>query len=339
MILADKIMTLRKSRGWSQEELAEKLDISRQSVSKWENGTSIPEIDKILALSELFGVSTDYLLKDELEQEPVQGELSESKDSEQKKRRVSMEEANQFIELRTRLAWRIAAAISLLVLTPIPIAIAEGKVSGMNSELAEGLGGAALFLMAAVGVAVLILCGLKLSRYEYLQKECFCLEYGVAGLAERKKEEFAPAFRISIAIGVSLCILGVVPSLLAEAFGKAETLESCLAALFFIMIAAAVFAFVRAGMIDDSYNQLLQQNEYTPEHKEFKKKAAPLAGVYWCLVTAIFLWRMFMEGGPRILLAKRRELVFIWPVAGVLFAALWLFLKWLYQFRRKREKK
>ena len=67
MILADKIIDLRKKAGWSQEELAEKLGVSRQSVSKWEGAQSIPDMNKILQLSELFGVSTDYLLKDSLE--------------------------------------------------------------------------------------------------------------------------------------------------------------------------------------------------------------------------------------------------------------------------------
>ena len=67
MILADKIITLRKKQGWSQEELAEKLEVSRQSVSKWEGGLSVPDLNKIIAMSTLFGVSTDFLLKDELE--------------------------------------------------------------------------------------------------------------------------------------------------------------------------------------------------------------------------------------------------------------------------------
>ena len=61
MNLAEKIMTLRKKRGWSQEELAMQLNISRQSVSKWESGASIPDLDKILKLSEIFDVTTDYL--------------------------------------------------------------------------------------------------------------------------------------------------------------------------------------------------------------------------------------------------------------------------------------
>ena len=65
MIFADKLITLRKKAGWSQEELAEKLNVTRQSVSKWEGAQSVPDIEKILQLSCLFGVTTDYLLKDE----------------------------------------------------------------------------------------------------------------------------------------------------------------------------------------------------------------------------------------------------------------------------------
>ena len=69
MKLAEKIMKHRKKKGWSQEELAEHLNISRQSVSKWQSGASVPDLDKILRLSEIFKVSTDYLLKDEIEEE------------------------------------------------------------------------------------------------------------------------------------------------------------------------------------------------------------------------------------------------------------------------------
>ena len=63
MILSEKIVMLRKKYGWSQEELAERLDISRQSVSKWESGASIPDLERIVSMSQLFGVTTDYLLK------------------------------------------------------------------------------------------------------------------------------------------------------------------------------------------------------------------------------------------------------------------------------------
>ena len=61
MIFADKLILLRKKAGWSQEELAEQMNVTRQSVSKWEGAQSVPDLDKMIRLSELFGVSTDYL--------------------------------------------------------------------------------------------------------------------------------------------------------------------------------------------------------------------------------------------------------------------------------------
>lgn len=69
MLLADKIVTLRKRAGWSQEELAAQLGVSRQSVSKWEGAQSVPDMQKVVQMSRLFGVTTDFLLKDELSEE------------------------------------------------------------------------------------------------------------------------------------------------------------------------------------------------------------------------------------------------------------------------------
>lgn len=67
MIRAEKILALRRNGGWSQEELADKLNVSRQSISKWEGAQSIPDINKILEVAKLFGVTTDRLLKDDVE--------------------------------------------------------------------------------------------------------------------------------------------------------------------------------------------------------------------------------------------------------------------------------
>lgn len=65
MSISEKIQQLRKSNGLSQEQLAEKLNVSRQAISKWESGASFPDVEKIVLISELFKVSTDYLMKDE----------------------------------------------------------------------------------------------------------------------------------------------------------------------------------------------------------------------------------------------------------------------------------
>ena len=100
MILADKIMEERKRNGWSQEELAEKLGVSRQAVSKWESAGSSPDLQRILQMSQLFGVSTDYLLKDEMEPDGVYQEIEPTMERRETVpvRSVSMEEANDFLD-------------------------------------------------------------------------------------------------------------------------------------------------------------------------------------------------------------------------------------------------
>lgn len=62
MTFGEKLQALRKARGWSQEELATQINVSRQALSKWESGASVPDTENVIALSRLFGVSTDYLL-------------------------------------------------------------------------------------------------------------------------------------------------------------------------------------------------------------------------------------------------------------------------------------
>ncbi len=67
MNFADKLYNLRTKYGYSQEALAEKLKVSRQAISKWELGTALPETEKVITISEFFNVSTDYLLKDNIQ--------------------------------------------------------------------------------------------------------------------------------------------------------------------------------------------------------------------------------------------------------------------------------
>ena len=62
MSFGEKLQALRKARGWSQEELAGRIHVSRQTLSKWESGGAVPDTENVIALSRLFGVSTDYLL-------------------------------------------------------------------------------------------------------------------------------------------------------------------------------------------------------------------------------------------------------------------------------------
>ena len=103
MILADKIIDLRKKNGWSQEELAQKMNVSRQAVSKWESAQTVPELEKILQLGALFGVTTDYLLKDDMELEEFTSETIDSG-----VRQISIEEAGTNLVQSRESAKRIA---------------------------------------------------------------------------------------------------------------------------------------------------------------------------------------------------------------------------------------
>lgn len=95
MTFGEKLQALRKSRGLSQEQMAEVLEVSRQAVSKWELNASMPDADKIVEISHRFSVSTDYLLKDELEADtaaPVVGaaDWAERKENEDARRRAAL---------------------------------------------------------------------------------------------------------------------------------------------------------------------------------------------------------------------------------------------------------
>lgn len=326
MILSEKICSLRKQNGWSQEELAEKLNISRQSVSKWENGTSIPDLDKIIKLSQLFEVNTDYLLKDEIDE--TVSPKTEMTFQEKTIRTVSLAEAGEYMDLTSRVAKRIALGVALCILGAASLFIVFGlgpletDSAGvfLSEQAAGGISVVSLLLFVASGVALLITNGMKLSKYEFLEKECFSLEYGVQGVTAKKKEAFEGTFRKCIAFGVALCIIGVVPLLLAGSIDAGDRIYIWCVALLLVLVACGVFLFVWSGMIYGSYQKILQIDDFTPENKQLGENLSWFSGSYWCLVTALYLGISFYFDNWNISWI-------IWPVAGVLFAALYQILR------------
>lgn len=318
MILADKISMLRKQNGWSQEELAMKLGVSRQSVSKWESGNAIPDLDKIIKLSGIFGVSTDYLLKDDMEMPAVSEPVVDSGERENV-RRISVEEANTYMDLVRNSAVKIGLGVMLCILSPVCLillgGLSEYGTSFVTENMAAGLGVAALLGLIAIAVAIFIMTGMQLDKYECLEKEIHSLEYGLAGIVEKKKLDFEATFRSCITAGVVIIILGIVPMMLAAGLNASDMVMILAVVLLLVLIACAVFLFVWAGMIHDSYDKLLQVGDYTEEKKRMNKKTAPFTGVYWCVTTAIYLGASFVTG-------RWDSTWIIWPVAGVLFGAV-----------------
>lgn len=315
MILAEKIAILRKKNNYSQEDLANELGISRQSVSKWESGNSIPDLDKIVKMSSLFGVSTDYLLKDELEDETP----SETNDIEEDGRMVTLEEANRFLEDTRPFAKKVSFGISLFILCPILLimlgTMAESGIGSLTEDMAGGIGTAVLLLLVAVGTVIVVMSGISYGKYDYLEKEKIVLQYGVAGIVNKKKEEFADTFRKNIAFGIGVIIVGVIPLLIAGGMEVSDFVAAICIGILLIMVSLGVHQIVWAGVIQGSFQKLLQEEEYTEENKELKKKTGSFAGIYWCLVTAIFLGYTLPTDSWDISWV-------IWPVAGVLFVAI-----------------
>lgn len=306
MILADKIIEERKKNGWSQEELANKLGVSRQAVSKWESAGSIPDLQRILQMSELFGVTTDYLLKDEIEEEPL-NEYVETKTI-----KVSMEEANQYLDMKSRGSRIVANATSLCILSPVPL-IVLGTMT--EDHILIGFSLVLLLVLVAIAVYLFVNYGLRESHMQHLEKESFETEYGVSGMVRERREQYEPTFTRNIAIGVVLCILSVIPTIMAGVMEVEDYMSGISVGLLLIIVSIGVNILIRAGMIKSSYDTLLQEGEYTIEEKHLKKKTDAFSGAYWCLIVAIYLGWSFWTNNWKFTWI-------IWPVAGVLYAAV-----------------
>lgn len=295
MILADKIVKLRKKNSWSQEELAEKMNVSRQAVSKWESAQTIPDLEKILQLSRLFGVTTDYLLKDEIDNE----ELTSDNSSDTTVKRISIEEAKKYIEERKKAAFRIALATFLCILSPIALIVLSVLSELPNpivSEVTAGaLGLTILFGFIICAVPIYIYCGFKNQPYEFLDKNIhFELEYGVKGIVTEIKNTFRPTYIFYNIIATCLCIFSVIPLILLS-FTENEILITVALAFLLIIVGLGVGMFILAGIQNASMQKLLKEGDFTEKEKKRTSVKENVGFCYWGLLTAIFLVVSFLS--------------------------------------------
>lgn len=330
MILADKIIALRRKQGWSQEELAERLDVSRQSVSKWEGGQSIPDLNKILSMSALFGVSTDYLLKDEIEA-PTPSETEATDDAEGHS--ISPEVAEGYLNAVKTCSYRIALGVAFCILSPVLLisllAFTESGTPNLLPEsIAVGAGLFALFALVLAAVALFIPSGMALSEFSYLETERIVLDYGVKGITEKKREVFLPRFRVTVTFSVILCICSVLPLVILGALGASDFAMLVSVAALLAICAVAVGLMVWACFINGSYQKLLQLGDYTEAKKKEQKENEAADGAYWGIATALYLGISFLT------FAWHWTWV-IWPVAGCLYP---LYLYVVKMIRKENEK-
>ena len=331
MILADKIMTLRKKAGWSQEELAARLNVSRQSVSKWEGAQSIPDMDKVVQMSRLFGVTTDFLLKDELEiEEHTQSEPMD----EPPLRRVTMEEASAYLALRRAAAPKMALATFLCIISPVALlmlaAMSEMSRFGISENAASGIGLCVLLVLVAIGVALFLTCSARVRDFAFLEEDPFETEYGVSGMVKERMQDFAGTYSRLNIIGTVLCILSAVPLFVSMCMETSDVVYVAAVCLLLIIAGIGCVAFTYGGTIHASMERLLEEGDYTRQQKSRRGVKGAISTIYWLLVTAIFMWYTFGPSGN----GQARYSWFIWAIAGVLYAAVMLVVNLI---QRSRE--
>lgn len=317
MILADKIVTLRKRAGWSQEELAAQLGVSRQSVSKWEGAQSVPDMQKVVQMSRLFGVTTDYLLKEELgEPEPAQSEPDAPL------RCVTMEQAADYLSLRRAAAPKLAAATLLCVLSPVALlllaALSDRPGAALSENAAAGIGLCVLLVLVAAAVAMFITCAAQVKAYAFLETEPFETACGVTGMVRERRAAAAPEHTRGKVAGTVLCILSAVPLFIAVCLNGPDLLYVAAVCLLLVLAGVGSALFVYGGVYQAAMDRLLEEGDYVRPRKRQNGVVGAISSIYWLTVTAAYLLWTFGPWWD----AQPQDTWILWAVAGVLYGAV-----------------
>ena len=313
MILADKIVSLRKKAGWSQEDLAEKLGVTRQSVSKWEGAQSVPDMDKVVMMSRLFGISTDFLLKDELEEETP---CAAAQDDDTPLRRVTMKQASAYLALRKAAAPKIAIATALCIISPVTLILLAGMSEVQRFHITEnaasGIGLCVLLGLVALAVSIFLRTGAEAKEYRFLEEEPFETEYGVEGMVRQRQREYKDTHTRLVTVGVVLCVLAAVPLFAAMCINGSDLLYIAAVCALLVLVAVAVSLFLRTAAQVREF-KFLEEEPFETEYgvdgmvrqrqQEYKDTNTRLTtvGVVLCVLAAVPLFAVMCIDGADLL--------------------------------------
>ena len=315
MILADKIVSLRKKAGWSQEELAEQLGVTRQSVSKWEGAQSVPDMDKVVQMSRLFGVTTDYLLKDEIEEQAALVEESPL-------RRVTMGQAADYLARRRAAAPKVAFAVLLCIVSPVTLlllaAMSEVQRFPISGNAAAGIGLCVMLVLLAVAVSIFLRADAEVRDYRFLEEEPFETEYGVTGMVRQRQREYADTRTRYTTIGAVLYVLAAAPLFAAVCIDGSDLLYVGAVGVLLVLVGIGCLFLVSAGVYSSAMERLLEEGDYARGQKKHRRVLGTVSTIYWLAATAVFLIYTYGPSGN----GQPQYSWIIWAVAGVLYAAV-----------------
>ena len=359
MLLSEKIMSLRKRNGWSQEELAQRLGVSRQSVSKWESMASMPDIQKIMAMSELFGVSTDYLLRDELEELPataiaadytassVQGgssdpaagnttdstaggsstgdDASTSKTA-APKLSVSLETATEYLDTIARTSRPTAGAITLFILGPaLLVSLATYSEDALYfdpiriSPDAMGIAGICI-MMLFIAAGVGLLILQDMKLAKFKQLKEASLELQYGvEAAVRRRAESTESLRY-VQQAAGVCL--TILSAIPFLIASYYGTGLTFALGFFvaaILVSLGVYLLVYSGILRDGYRVLLQEGDFSHDEKSNKRDSKSAALKYRPIARAYFGTITLLYVGYSFITKDWKSSWIIWPVSALLY--------------------
>lgn len=219
MILAEKITELRKRNGLSQEEFGAKIGVSRQAVSKWEMAQTTPDLNKIMAMSEFFGVSTDFLLNDaydlsflDTKKMDTSNILIEQRDA-PKTRMVELNQIQEYLDVKKNAAKSFVMAIFLFFLSPV-----AGICISTFNEKYFVVGLLIQMIMLIIVAVIVIIAFWNLSKHKDLWQENTELAYGVRGYITECRKKFEHTFLVGMILGVICILASVIPMMVVSGF-------------------------------------------------------------------------------------------------------------------------
>lgn len=293
MNLAKNLQVLRKNKKITQEEVAERLGVSRQSVSKWETGEGYPEMDKLLLLSDWFGVSVDELLRGDLQKEEYQEEPIKRNEG--------------FCKLINQFSVAIAIGVFLILLGVAGCVALNGYAMVCEESMRDVLGilsSVIIIVFVAAAVFLFVLFGMTFERYK---KDHQIMEQQ---FTEKEIQSFSKRFIIWTAGLVSGILLDVVflillTTLIDMGAIKIENKDagSCyIVAIFLFILACIVGKLVHLGIQHQKYDiSEYNKNNRVNFSSDFYFRLSALCGVIMMLSTIVFLvlgfvWNLWHPG-------------------------------------------
>ena len=268
MGFSENLQNLRKIKNMSQEQLAEKLEVSRQAVSKWESGNGYPETEKLITICEIFDCSMDNLLK---------GKISADTTGEKKK----------YENLQNKFSKGIALAVGIILFgTTILLYFTGLSAMAETSKLEEqyGIVGVTILLLCVlVAVPIFIILGIEQENFKKKNPKLSNL------YSEEEIESFNKKFPKAIAIAVALILLGTI--ILIFLYGMKFVNEESTIPVVTLMscVTIAVPIFIYFGIQKDKYDIDKYNKTNSGENKERDNKIGKTCGVIMLIATMIFL--------------------------------------------------